>query len=88
MLCVTVVYLRDITRFFFFDFALECESSELLLFLFVCLFVFLSFEYVGFDLYRISFDYGYWPARMCFAFKNTSRFIHSSIRFQSWECSM
>ena len=35
MLCVIGVYLRDITNVnFFFNFALECESSEHLLFFF------------------------------------------------------
>ena len=36
ILCVIcAVYLRDITRFFFFNFALACESSEHLLFLLI-----------------------------------------------------
>ena len=35
MLCLTGVYLSDITNAIFFSFALECESSERLLFLFL-----------------------------------------------------
>ena len=34
MLCVTGVYSNDITFMIFLNFALECESSEHLLFLF------------------------------------------------------
>ena len=34
MLCVTGVYLGDITYTIFFNFALECESAEHLLLLF------------------------------------------------------
>ena len=39
MLCVTGVYFKDITNTVVFNFALECESSECLLFLLRRIFV-------------------------------------------------
>ena len=48
MLCVTCVYLRDVT-WFFFIFALECELSQCLLFLFIHLFIFVLLLVFIFD---------------------------------------
>ena len=53
MFCVTSVYLRDITSRIFFKFALECESSErLLFFLNICCelyLVYIIFDHIGIE---------------------------------------